>query len=146
MEAIILIGIPGSGKSTFYKERFADTHVRINLDMLRTRHRERLLLHACLDAGQDFVIDNTNPRRVDRARYVLPARAAGFAVKGYYFESIIKDAIARNEARTGRDRVPIRAITDSSKRLELPSLLEGFDALRYVSMTAEGFLISEQSP
>src|SRR5271157_2197296 len=27
MEAVVLIGIQGSGKSSFYKDRFADTHV-----------------------------------------------------------------------------------------------------------------------
>ena len=41
MEAVILIGIQGAGKSTFYKDRFFNTHVRINLDMLKTRHREK---------------------------------------------------------------------------------------------------------
>jgi predicted kinase len=39
VEAVILIGIQGSGKSTFFKEKFADTRVRINLDMLRTKNR-----------------------------------------------------------------------------------------------------------
>ena len=33
MTAIILIGIPGSGKSTFCQQRFFFTHVRISLDM-----------------------------------------------------------------------------------------------------------------
>ena len=37
MQVVILIGIQGSGKSTFCRKRFFDTHVRINLDMLRTR-------------------------------------------------------------------------------------------------------------
>jgi hypothetical protein len=36
MEAIILIGIQGAAKSTFYRDRFFDTHVRINLDMLKS--------------------------------------------------------------------------------------------------------------
>jgi hypothetical protein len=36
MHAILLIGLQASGKSTFFRERFSDTHVRINLDMLRT--------------------------------------------------------------------------------------------------------------
>jgi hypothetical protein len=55
MEAVILIGIQGSGKSTFYRKRFFDTHMRISLDLLRTRHREKLLLRACLEGTQSFV-------------------------------------------------------------------------------------------
>ena len=51
MEAVLLIGIQASGKTTFYLERFSRTHLRLNLDMLRTRRRERLLLAACLEAG-----------------------------------------------------------------------------------------------
>ena len=42
METVILVGIPGSGKTTFYRERFFETHVRISLDMLRMRDREGL--------------------------------------------------------------------------------------------------------
>ena len=37
MEAVIFTGIQASGKSTFFKERFFDTHVRINLDMLDSK-------------------------------------------------------------------------------------------------------------
>ncbi len=36
-EVVILVGMQGSGKSTFFKQRFVDTHSRINLDMLQTR-------------------------------------------------------------------------------------------------------------
>jgi hypothetical protein len=68
MEAILFIGIQAVGKSTFYKERFFTTHVRINLDMLKTRHRELLLLQACIAARQPFVVDNTNIFKRDRAR------------------------------------------------------------------------------
>ncbi len=66
MEAILFIGIPATGKSTFYKCYFADTHVRINLDMLKTRRREDILLQAGLKAKQRFVVDNTNPTRANR--------------------------------------------------------------------------------
>jgi len=83
MEAVIFIGIQGSGKTTFFRERFFDTHVRINLDMLRTRRREALLFKCCLEAGQRFVVDNTNPTPQDRRRYIEPARAKGFRVIGY---------------------------------------------------------------
>ncbi len=78
MEAVIFIGIQGSGKSSFYLARFYRTHIRINLDMLRTRHREQLLLSACVEGKSRFVVDNTNPTITERARYITPARAAGF--------------------------------------------------------------------
>ncbi len=91
MEAIIFTGIQGSGKSTFCRERFFHTHVRLSMDMLRTRHREAILLRACLDGKQPFVVDNTNPTAAERARYVTPARAAGFRVVGYYFASKVAD-------------------------------------------------------
>ena len=67
MEAILFIGIPAVGKSTFYQERFFTTHVRINLDMLKTRAREFLLIHACLAGKQPFVVDNTNTLIRERA-------------------------------------------------------------------------------
>ena len=86
MEAIIFIGIQAAGKSTFFQQRFFNTHVRINMDMLRTRNRERVLLAACLEAKQPFVIDNTNLTRQGRAGYISQAKAAGFSVAWYYFK------------------------------------------------------------
>ena len=70
MELIVFIGIQGTGKSSFYRERFHRTHVRVNLDMLRTRHREQLLFVACLEGKTPLVVDNTNVTRADRARYL----------------------------------------------------------------------------
>lgn len=52
MEAVIFVGLRGAGKTTFYQERLFATHLRLSLDMLKTRHRERRLLQACLDARQ----------------------------------------------------------------------------------------------
>ena len=64
MDAVLFIGLQASGNSSFYKERYFSTHVRISLDLLKTRNRERQFLTACLDTQQPFVIDNTNPGRV----------------------------------------------------------------------------------
>jgi predicted kinase len=82
VEAVIFVGLQGAGKSTFYRHRFFDTHLRISLDMLKTRHRERWLLRACVEARQPFVVDNTNPTRAERAVYIGAARQAGFRVVG----------------------------------------------------------------
>lgn len=138
MHLVILMGIQGVGKSTFYLECFATTHTRINLDELKTRHREKQLFQRCLAEGQPAVIDNTNPSPADRERYIIPAKAAGFRVTGYYFQSVIADALARNARREGAARVPDKAILGTAGRLELPNRLEGFDELFYVSIPAVG--------
>ena len=77
MEIIIFIGIQATGKSEFYKRRFYNTHIRINLDMLKTRNKEKILVEACLEAKQPFVVDNTNPTLADRKKYIDPAKNKG---------------------------------------------------------------------
>ena len=106
MELILLIGLPASGKSTFCKQRFSDTHIRINLDMLRTRHRENILIEACLTAKQPFVVDNTNITKEDRVIYLSKAKPAAFRVVGYYFQSKASAALERNAQREGKQRIP----------------------------------------
>ena len=137
-EAVIFCGIQATGKSTFYQRRFSDTHVRLNLDMLRTRHREAVLLDACLAAKASFVVDNTNPSREERARYVSPSGDAGFRVVGYYFASRAQDALVRNATRSQNRRVPTAGVLGCLGRPERPSLAEGFDELYYVMIGAAG--------
>lgn len=141
MELVVLIGIPATGKSTFARERFGDTHLRLNLDMLRTRHREDVLFRACLEAKQPVVIDNTNTTRAERARYLDPAKAAKFRVVGCYFSSKVADALVRNASRTGDARIPEAALLGMAGRLEAPRLDEGFDELRYVRLEPTGFVV-----
>jgi predicted kinase len=142
LQAVVFCGIQGAGKSSFYRERFADTHVRINLDMLRTRKRERILLEACLAARQPFVVDNTNPTAADRARYLVPATVAGFEVVAYCFRPSISEALALNAGR--QRQVPPHVIVDTADRLELPRLDEGFAALYAVAMDGTGGFVVEK--
>jgi len=143
MEAVILIGIQGSGKSTFYKERFFATHIRISNDMLKTRHRERVLIRACIEAKQPFVIDKTNVAVLKRAPYIAEAHEAGFKVAGYYLRSGAGEALGRNELRSGKERVPVKGVLGTLKRLELPSRAEGFDELYYVTIKDGRFNVED---
>ncbi|GAB3533380.1 hypothetical protein GCM10027443_18780 [Pontibacter brevis] len=129
MQAIIFCGIQASGKSTFYKEHFFNSHVRVSMDLLRTRNRERLFLEACLRSQMRFVVDNTNPTVAERQKYIALAKAARYEVIGYFFHSTTSDAVARNSQRTGRFLVPEKGIYGTNKRLQKPTLAEGFDVL-----------------
>jgi predicted kinase len=138
MQAILFMGIQGSGKTTFYKERFVNTHLRISLDVLRTRHREKKIFECCLATGTRIVIDNTNPGTVDRHRYIGPAKQAGYEIVGYYFAADLPRSIERNESRGGREVVPRKGVMATYKKLEPPSYGEGFDRLFSVAVDPRG--------
>ena len=143
MEAIIFCGIQATGKSTFYKERFFYSHVRISLDLLRTRHRENLFLQMCLESRQPFVVDNTNVTKAERAKYVTLAKTAGYKVICYYFQSKIAVALERNARRRGKARIPEPGIKGMFHKLELPAIDEGFDRMYYVEITGTGYRETE---
>lgn len=144
MEAVILVGVQASGKTTFFRERFFGTHVRISLDLLKTRHRELRLMQVCLETQQPFVIDNTNPTQEDRQRYIVAARQVGFRVVGYYLQSNVGECKARNDCRCEREHVPLIGLLGTYKRLVLPRLGEGFDELHYVRIGEDGRFVIER--
>ncbi len=138
----IMIGIQGSGKSEFCL-RFLPDVVRVNLDTLKTRNNEKRMIAKCHCLGCDYVVDNTNPTRADRARYVLPARSEGYRIVCYFMQSRLQDCIRRNDRRPGKARIPAKAIAMTSNRLELPSRSEGFDELYFVENDGVTMRISE---
>jgi predicted kinase len=141
MEAVILIGIQGSGKTTFYRERFSETHVRISLDNVRTRDRERALVRECLKDGRPFVVDNTNVLASERAIYITAAKAAGFRVTAYHFRVPLRAAIARNNRRQAGEIIPVPALIATFKRLQPPMLDEGFDQIYTVELAADNRIV-----
>ena len=102
-KCILFTGLQASGKTTFYQQQFPDL-VRVNLDTLHTRNKERLLLDECFAAGSSFVVDNTNPTSEVRAKYIEAARKHGYRVIGYYFQSSISACKERN-SRRDRQRI-----------------------------------------
>jgi len=50
MQLLIFSGVQASGKSSFYLLNLHHSHLRINLDMLKARHREKLIFEADLNS------------------------------------------------------------------------------------------------
>jgi predicted kinase len=139
-DCIILMGLQGSGKTTFCRERFA-SHAVVSGDLMpsarRKADRVRAEVERALDAGRSVVVDNTSPTAAVRAPLIQAARDRGARVIGYFLEVATGEALARNRRREGRARVPDVAIFATARRLERPSRAEGFDAL-YLVRSADG--------
>ena len=140
-QAILFIGIQASGKTTFFKRMLADgNYAHISLDILHTRNKENLALTECMESGRSFVVDNTNPETVTRADYIRKAKEHGYRVIGFFFQSIVRDCVKRNEERGGK--VPPVAIACTSNKLQMPSKSEGFDELYFVRINNNEFNIT----
>ena len=132
-EAVIFVGLQGSGKTTYYNQHFAATHVHVSRDVQQTPEREKALIRECLRTGQSFVLDNTNATRSVRAPYIREAKAAGFSLAAYFFDTPVRTAIGRNNHRKDKKAIPVPAILRTAKHLQPPSVEEGFDEVRTIA-------------
>jgi predicted kinase len=101
------------------------------------------ITHGCLESKQPCVIDNTNPTRVDRVKYIQSFKSHRFEVIGYYFNSSLNDCLERNRVRTGKELIPEVGLRGTYNKLEPPEYSEGFDKLFHVSIYGDDFLIRD---
>jgi predicted kinase len=140
-ECVILIGLPAAGKTTFYHQNFAETHRHVSKDLWphaagRDARQRRAVSDALAD-GASVVVDNTNPTIAERAAIIAVARTHGARVVGYFFDVTTRAAVARNAGRSAGQKVPNVAIFTVAKRLEPPTLTEGFDQLFRIQLAPD---------
>lgn len=142
MELVVLVGLQGSGKSTFFRERLAATHAHVSKDNFRSNprpaRRQRKLMAEAFAASRSVVVDNTNPTVAERAELIELARATGAAVVCYFFPPDVDASLRRNALREGKARVPDHAVRITAARLEPPTPAEGFDWLYHVRLVEGG--------
>ncbi len=138
--AIIFVGIQGCGKTTFFRKRiepYMKSWKRISMDELHNRNKEAAMVRECIENRRSFVIDNTNPTKEDRKRYLDMLDGKGYRVMCYFFQSRMKDCVERNRLRG--ELVPAKAIAATSNKLELPSKDEGFTDMVYIKVVPPHF-------
>jgi predicted kinase len=136
-ELIIFVGLQASGKSTYYHANFAATHVHVSKDLMKNARnrdaRQIEMIEQALAQGRSVVVDNTNPTPSVRAPLIAIGKRHGARVVAYYFETTVKDAVARNRQREGKGRVPDVALFVSAKKMVPPGVAEGFDEVRVIA-------------
>jgi protein phosphatase len=148
-EAIIMIGVPGSGKSTF-GENLALTNGYIYLSSDRNRARLgtgeedqtasarafallKLEMNQALTEGKNVIIDACFVSQKSRKEFVEIAREKGARIKAISFELPREVVIERNALRAtnGGRNVPLFVIDRMLGNYQAPTL-EEFDEVEFV--------------
>lgn len=147
-EIVLLMGLQGSGKSTFAAEYVARGYERLNRD---ARGGTLSGLHAELDARlssgvKRIVLDNTYTTRASRWQALASARRHGAIVRGVWIDVTLEDAqvnvatrMLRAHGRLLEPREMERAkdpsalspsvLTRTARAIERPEEEDGFDSL-----------------
>lgn len=133
---MLLIGLPASGKSSFYDSHLS-AYPRISKDLLKNNRRkdrrQKNLLEEAFERGESgVVLDNTHPSKASREPWIQWARERGLKIVGYYLGASVEECKARNSQRKDEHRVPDVGFFSILRDLERPSLNEGFDELYFV--------------
>jgi predicted kinase len=136
LELVVMVGLQGSGKSTWVRKHLPATHVVVSKDHWpHARHREarqRRVVDNALASACSVLVDNTNASPHDRAPLIEIARARSAEVRAVYLDVPLSVCLARNADRVGRARVPVIGVYATQNRLVPPALDEGFDRVDMV--------------
>ena len=143
MRIVVLVGLPGSGKST-YLERIGtaglssdavrklladdETDQTIHVRVFQT---VRYLLQQRLEIGRPVTyIDATNLTPEERAPYIEIGRAHGCEIEAVFFDVPLSVCLERNAQR--HRVVPAEAMTKMAAKLVPPAVEEGFTRVTVV--------------
>lgn len=142
-ELVVFVGLPASGKSSYYASRYRATHVHVSKDLLgRARHKQdkqMRIIAGALRSGRSVVVDNTNPRQSDRAALIDLARVHGATPVAVWFTAQVADCLRRNASREGKARIPAVGIFATAKKLQPPTREEGFAEVTQAHLGEGGF-------
>ncbi len=140
---VLTIGLPGSGKTTWYKRRGVQP---LSSDMLRTilfdditdqRYQGlvfstlRSLLRARLIAKMPWnYVDATNLSPHERRQWIKMAKSFGYEVHAVFFDVPLEVCLERNSKRDRQ--VTDEVMKSMADRLKPPVFKEGFDKITVV--------------
>ena len=121
-EVVIMVGYPGSGKSTVAAKIGEDPrYVVIDGDVVKTVPKMLSNGKLALKDSKSVVFDATNGAKERRAKYIEVAKEFHVPVRCIHVATSMEEAVARNNARPKEKGVPMIAYYTYRKRFEQPT-------------------------
>ncbi|CEM03257.1 unnamed protein product [Vitrella brassicaformis CCMP3155] len=142
-EVVILVGAPGSGKSSLVRKLFP-TYKHVNQDTLKDKNKCVKECKTALAAGQSAVIDNQNKDKSTRKAYIDLAKQYKAKVRAVYMD-VPKDLCFHLNAyrelnprvREHKKKIPPMVLHSFYKNREVPQKSEGIDEV--ITLTIKNF-------
>lgn len=131
-EVVLMCGFPASGKSTFARRHFVSKGYKwVNRDTLKTPAKCIKATAEALKSGTSVVVDNTNPDRASRKKYIDVAKKAGVKSRCVWLQTPREIAEHMNFCREKQTNGAVRRIPQVgfnmfNKKFEAPQKVEGF--------------------
>lgn len=127
-EIIVMVGFPGSGKSTFARGLAEQNGYKIiNRDTLGTWQKCVATARQHLKCGDSLIIDNTSPDVESRARYIDLAKEHGIPCRCFWMNCEMEQA---------QHNIRFRVLTDESAA-EISSMVLRIHKGKFVEPTVE---------
>ena len=149
---IVMVGIPGSGKSTFAKHYSEDANNTPTVWISRDEVRYSLIsdkdeyfakekdvfkvfakkINEALAEGKNVIADATHINAQSRKKLLSSITVPDIQIEACVMELSLQECLANNEKREGRARVPKEAILRMYRQFEYPTFSEGFSSISTV--------------
>lgn len=129
-QVIIMVGYPGSGKSTIAKHICEDERfVLIQGDVYKTSPKMIKAASERVQEGKSIVFDATNSSCKKRSEYLAFAKKHNYKALCIHVSTSLEVAYKRNKERSTENQVPKIVYSVYTKHFESPSVEEGFDVI-----------------
>ncbi len=122
-EIVIMMGYPGSGKSTFCARNFP-SHIIIAGDEYKTTKKMINAAKEHIKLKKSIVFDATNPSKAKRAEYIEFAKLNNLPIRCVFINTSLSESLIQNNKRD--KPVPKIVYNIYKSKFESPDISEGF--------------------
>jgi len=144
-ELIILIGSPGSGKSTVCARYFSN-YVHVNQDTLKTKQKCMEMCKKSLTDGKSAIVDAQNKKTDLRAEWIQFGKHHGAkSIRCVFIDMPKEFSMHMNRVRShcNEKSIPKIVINMFYKQLDNPTVKEGFDDIIKYTLNDFSLLMKE---